>query len=107
MLVNGREYPLWNQFIEKKDQFIGGVMEDDGDSMDRAMGLEQLITEITDIQLVPNGEESAMFQVVGKDFTCGFDVEFGGVGAGKEGYVTFRGYGGHTWRIKTKDASVA
>lgn len=93
MEVNGRVYPLWGQFVEKKAEFIGGVLED----YDLGM---MLSTKITDVQLVPNGEDSAMFRVVGEKFTCGFDVKYGGVGSGEEGWVTFYGYGGHTWRIK-------
>ncbi len=101
--VNGKVYPMWGQFVEKKEQWIGGILEDAGDSMDRAMGLMgggALQTEITDIKLIPNGEDSAFFEVEGKDFSCGFDVSVGGVRAGEEGWITFSGYIGHTWRIK-------
>lgn len=102
--VNSKEYPLWSQFVENKEKWIGGRLEDSGDSMDRGMGLVDgdLSTEIIDIQLLPNGDESAMFQVVGKDFTCGFDVSCGGIGAGKDGWLTFHGYMGHEWRIKER-----
>lgn len=102
MEVNGKEYPLWSQFVERKDEWIGGILEDFGDSMDRSMGMGDMKTEITDIRLKPNGESSAFFEVAGKDFGCGFDVKGGGVTAGEEGYITFSGYGGHTWRIKQK-----
>ena len=26
--VNGKVYPLWGQFIERKDEWIGGILED-------------------------------------------------------------------------------
>ncbi len=102
--VNGKDYPLWSQFVEGKDKWIGGRLEDSGDSMDRNLGLisGNMSTEITDVTLKPNGEDSAMFSVEGKDFGCAFDVGHGGIGKGDEGWITFHGYMGHTWRIKAK-----
>lgn len=94
--VNGKVYPMWQQFIDMKDKFIGGVLED------HDMGMYAK-TKITDITLEPNGKTSAFFSVEGEDFGCGFDVEVGGIGSGDEGWVTFYGYGGHKWRIKTID----
>ena len=94
IVVNGRTYPMWSQFIEKKKEWIGGVLED----LDMGMSLKTVITDIT---LLPNGEESAMFHVRGRDFNCGFDVKYGGIGANAPGFqgLTFSGYGGHEWRI--------
>lgn len=100
MKINGREYPLWSQFVERKDEWIGGILEDFGDSMDRAMGMENAKTEITDICLKPNGKKAAFFEIIGKDFGCGFSTEVGGLTGGEKGYITFSGYGGHEWRIK-------
>ena len=101
MEINGKEYPMWSQFVERQDEWIGGVLHDSGDSMDKAMGLGDLTTEITGIELKANGD-SAWFGVTGKDFDCGFSVEYGGITGGEEGWITFSGYGGHTWRIKQK-----
>lgn len=103
MEVNGKEYPLWSQFIERKDEWIGGILEDSGDSFDRKMGMKNSQTIITDINLKPNGKNSAFFEVEGKDFGCGFDVQHGGITAGEEDWLTFYGYGGHSWRIKQKE----
>jgi len=102
MEINGKTYPLWEQFVEKQEQFIGGILEDSGDSMDKRMGFTPAKTIITGIELKPNGYDSAYFTVNGKDFSCGFDVQCGGITAGKEGWITFSGYMGHSWRIKTK-----
>ena len=102
IIVNGREYPLWSQFVEGKEKWIGGTLEDRGDSMDRALGLEGGGTEITDITLEPNGKDSAAFSVDGKDFSCGGDVGYLGITGGEKGWITFSGYGGHTWRIKPR-----
>jgi hypothetical protein len=99
-IINGREYTMWNQFVEKQQEFIGGTLEDFGDSMDRMLGCKPMQTEITGIELQPNGTDSAFFSVNGKDFDCGFDVQHGGIAGGEEGWLTFSGYGGHTWRIK-------
>ncbi len=94
MVVNGKEYPLWSQFVEKKDKWIGGKLEDCD------MGVVSK-TEIVDIKLEPNGKESALFMIYGKDFNCGFDVAHGGIsGEGKKDWISFSGYGGHTWAIQ-------
>ena len=100
--VNGRQYPLWSQFVEGKDKWLGGILEDFGDSMDKALGLptDDMVTEITDIKLEPNGNKNAWFEVSGKVFNCGFSTDVGGVMGGEEGWITFSGYGGHRWRIK-------
>ena len=101
--VNGRTYTMWGQFVKKKKNWIGGILEDDGDSMDRRMGAKTMQTTIEDIVLRPNGKESAFFEIVGKDFSCGFDVSVGGIGSpsgrGADNSLEFSGYGGHTFRI--------
>lgn len=106
--INGKQYPLWSQFVERKHEWIGGLLQDQGDRMDMALGLVDggwASTEITDITLTPNGPEHAFFSVHGKDFTCGFSTSVGGVIGGEKGWLTFSGYGGHTWRIKGKAES--
>lgn len=100
--INGRQYPLWSQFVEGKDKWIGGTLEDFGDSQDRHMFGDGAHgkTRIMDIRLEPNGKEHALFTVAGEDFECGFSTEVGGITAGEEGWITFSGYGGHEWRIR-------
>ena len=91
-LVNGKEYPMWSQFVENKDQYIGGVLEEHD--------YEILCTPITDITLEPNGDDSAFFAIEGEEFTCGFDVGHGGLTSGEEGWITFYGYAGQMFRIE-------
>lgn len=102
--VNGKQYPLWSQFVEGKKDWIGGTLFDHGDSMDRAMGMKLEPTKITDIILKPNGDDSAWFEVVGEDYSCGFDVHYGGVGGDRgvvvPGRINFGGYMGHSWYIE-------
>lgn len=98
--VNGKQYPLWSQFIERSSEWVGGILEDFGDSFMPC----KVCTKIKDITLTPNGEDSAFFSVDGEDFGCGFDVAHGGVVGGDRGWITFKGYGGHTWRIKSNQA---
>jgi hypothetical protein len=93
-LINGKYYPLLSQFVDRKSEFIGGILED------LEEGPNKSVTEINDIKLIPNGKDSAFFRVCGKDFDCGFDTEVGGVVGGEEGWITFHGYGGHEWRIR-------
>lgn len=100
--INGKVYPMWQQFVQRKEEWIGGVLEDFGDSMDRCMGIGKSSTEILDITLSENGEDSAMFSVKGDEFTCGSDVSCLGLTTGDKGWITLGGYGGHTWRIKQK-----
>lgn len=100
MEVNGKFYPLWGQFVAKEKEFINGTLEDFGDNVDRALGSKPKVTKITGIVLRPSNKDSAFFEVKGEDFDCGFDVHQGGIGAGEDGWITFGGCGGHTWRIK-------
>jgi hypothetical protein len=97
-MVNGKHYPLWSQFVDRKDEWIGGELVDLGDGMDKILGImqEPMRTTITGITLDPNGSDSAFFSIVGKDFTCGFDVHHGGIPNEQEGdgWLVFSGYGG-------------
>ena len=98
--INGKQYPLWSQFVERKEEWIGGILEELEDSYPQIGDSGKTI--ITDIKLEPNGKESACFSVDGEDFGCGGCTTVLGVTAGEEGWITFSGYGGHTWRIKQK-----
>lgn len=93
MLVNGKEYPLWGKIIENKEKFIGKILVDN----DMGMNME---TIVTDINLRATGENSAFFEIIGKDFTCGFDVEYGGISLKNKGIITFSGFQGHIFFIK-------
>lgn len=102
--VNGRSYPFWSQFVEKKTQWIGGILQDFGDDIDRKLMLDKIhpvgTTSIVDIKLRPNGKDSAFFEIIGERFTCGFSTEFGGVIPGEDGWTTFSGFGSQIFRIK-------
>lgn len=94
--VNGKEYPMWGQFVDQKDEWIGGRLRE------QDMG-EENETEITDISLEPNGDDSAVFSVSRKDFSCAGDVGYLGIaGTDEHGeeWIPLSGYGGHTWQIK-------
>ncbi len=95
-LINGRHYPLWQQFVDRAHEWVGGTLEDH----DSLCGGTPMVTNITGIELRANGKDSAFFEVEGEDFGCGFDVAYGGIRGGEEGWITFSGYGGHKWRIK-------
>jgi hypothetical protein len=95
LIINGRQYPLWSQFVERKEEWIGGILRDDE---------AEISTQITDITLTANGPESAFFCIVGVDYDCGFDVRYGGISGvqGKPGWLVFSSYAGHLFRIKQK-----
>lgn len=95
MIVNGKSYPLWSQFVENQERWIGGILHDPGDVM-----TNPCTTKITGIELVPNGKSSAFFRIKGEDFDCGFDVSCGGVRASEEEGLKFVSYGGDTFSIK-------
>ena len=96
-MINGKVYPLWQQFIDGKDEWIGGTLQETDDMF----GTVQ--TAITDITLRPNGAESAFFSIEGENFGCGFDVRYGGISPESvPGVLTFRGPGGLRFQISKK-----
>jgi len=98
--INGKVYPMWSQFVEKKEGWIGGSMIDS----DSIMG-DAEETEITDVSLIPNGTESAMMIFHGKDYDCSFDVRYCGIGGGdsnKVGYLELCTTFGNTFYIKKR-----
>lgn len=100
--INGKTYALWPQFVARKQQFIGGTLQELSSGFPETGFAE---TTITEIKFEPSGEDSAMFEVEGKRFSCSFNVKYGGVTGGEEGWITFSGYGGHTWRIRPPDGT--
>lgn len=100
MIVNGKEYPLWSQFVEKKNEWIGGTLEELEDSFPQLSDEGSPKTKITDIKLEPNGKENAYFSVAGEDYGCGGSTDCLGIVGGEDGWITLSGYGGHRWRIK-------
>ena len=64
--INGKQYPMWSQFIERKDEWIGGILQEMEDSWPQITDGPSKGTKITDITLEPNGEDSAYFSVEGE-----------------------------------------
>jgi len=91
MIVNGKEYPLWSQFVERSDEYKGKIL------VDESAGME---TVILNIELQPNGKDSAFFVINGEEFNCGFDVSVGGISSDKKGLISFSGYDNHCFYIK-------
>ena len=95
MKVCGKEYSLWPQFVERKDEFIGGKLEDLSES-------PAAETEITDITFAD--ASGPVFCIHGKDFDCSFNVNYGFIaanGAPVKGQLTFGTRFGMTFRITT------
>lgn len=95
------------KIVVDKQKFIGGVLEDNGDEVDRGiykwfnnkdMPCDQ--TTIIDIILRPTGINSFFFEIIGEHFKCGFDVNHGQIVAGKYDHTTFVGFGGHVFSIQ-------
>lgn len=90
MTINGKEYPLWEEFIKRKDEFIGKTLteEDMGAIME---------TKVLDLTLKPHGTDSAFFEVVGEDFSYGFNIKYGGISS-SDGNLSFSFmYGGKAY----------
>lgn len=105
--INGKQYPLWSQFVEQKDRWIGGTLYEIFDAFDAAItGQDTAKTTIKDIALEPCGEDCVMFSIVGEDFTCGFNVKYGGVDGSHcpDDWICFSGVSGGSLRIKEREA---
>ncbi|GEM_PF-6812261 len=83
---------IWEQLIAKKDDFIGGTLEDFGDDE----GDVPFETTIIDMRF----EDNSFFRICGEKFDCGFATQYGGIIGGSDGWTEFAGYGGHRFRIK-------
>lgn len=104
MTINGKTYPMWGSFVENKDRWIGGVLHETSyDAWPPGVTCDPAgPTEITDVKLEPNGKDSAVFSIIGKDYTCACDVRYLGVGArgdGKRGFMLC-GFGGLQFTIE-------
>jgi len=96
--VNGKTYPMWGQFVDKKAEWIGGKLQE----IDNIFG-EADVTEITDVTLEPNGEESAILTFHGKDYGCGYDVKYSGIGGEHTaGWLTVSSTWGDRYRVKRR-----
>jgi len=67
IIIDGISYPLWSQFVEKKDEWIGGELFEYNYS-----------TIIKDISLTKESN-AIVFRVTGEAFSCAFNVKYGGV----------------------------
>lgn len=99
--VNGKYYNLWGQFVDQRESFIGGTLQELEEGQPLNIVHEPIpTTRITDIRLVPNGTDSALFCVDGETWGCEGDVGYLGITAGEKGWITLSGFGGHLWRFK-------
>ena len=71
--IDGKSFPLWSQFVERKNEWVGGSLEEFGDQF-----CGGATTEITDITL--SKESDCVFLTFrGKEFDESFNVEYGGI----------------------------
>ncbi len=89
--------------VENKNNYIGWTLIDSGDIIDRGLGLvnKPLTNKVIDVEFSLNKDKtSAFFSIVGNKFTCGFDVEHGGIRKQiNENELEFYGYAGHSFLI--------
>lgn len=108
-MTQQRIHPLWDQFVARQDEWIGGILEETVDGFpplaDYQNGLPAR-TKIVGIELRPNGPDASFFEIIGDKFSCGFSTTVGGIDCSpgqEEGWLGFRGYGGHAFRIRKPD----
>lgn len=102
--ISLEKYPDLVKLVETKAKYIGWKMVDSGDAMDRKMfGNQQVGTVVTDIQFeLDKDQTGANFTIKGKDFDCGFAVEYGGGVRKFDDKATtlhFYGFMGHSFII--------
>lgn len=89
---------MWEQFVQEKEKWIGGIVEEFAD-----MFSPGATTEITDITITQDNYGSHMFSVHGKDFNETFNVKYGGIGGKQtDGWLTFSCPYHPGFRIKMK-----
>ena len=81
IIIDGISYPLWSQFVEKKDEWIGGILREDNHS-----------TVIRDISLTKESN-AIVFRVTGGTFSCAFNIAYGGaVPSNNNDSISFSAY---------------
>lgn len=81
--MTDKHYPMYQQFVDQKDKWIGGTLVELSDGI-----TDEAETEIEDVRIDRNENYDA-FEVVGKDFSCSFNTMYGGVGGGQDGWIKF------------------
>jgi hypothetical protein len=101
MRVNGKTYPMWGQWVEKKESFVGATIEDL-----ESPGIE---STITDVRLLPSGTNSAMLSfstAAGWSACC--DVGYLAMSSPETGVVDLiASFGGWHMRITHFDQAFA
>ncbi len=86
---------MWQELVDNKKEWKGGVLEE----ICEAGPFEQCAqANPTKIKNIKFKEEYIDF--IGEDYSCGFDIELGGVIPGEEGWLTMEGPYGHQFRIR-------
>ena len=91
-IINGKHYPMWQGIVDNKAAFVGGTLTE----YDAHAG-ESAPTKIIDIQLLPNGTDSAMIEVKGEAFTASCDVKYCGITGGYSIWIDTRF--GTKWKL--------
>lgn len=101
-MITKNERKILKEIVEHKNLFVGGLLQDFGDDLrrftddlSRKVRYRMLETRIVHISLT-----RGFFKVDGKKFSCGFDMESGNIIYRERGWITFRGFLGHQWRIQ-------
>ena len=93
---------IWEQLVDQTEDWVGGILRDSGDLIDRQMGgATPATTEIVGMRLFPNGD-APYFEVIGKDFDCGGSVKYLGISGNQSrtDQLCLSGYGGHSFVIQ-------
>ena len=86
------KYPEYSQFFEEKDTFIGGALQEWYKG-------GYISTEIVDITLKPYFKSNAIFEIEGKIFSCGVNLDCSKIRKNGE-WIEISGYQSF-WRFKS------
>lgn len=95
MQVNEKEYQLWSQFVEKKNDFIGGILESPARHSNNT-----ITTIITDITLSKSCYDSYIFTIEGRGFSSFLNTAQGKIVNKEPGWTIF--YDGQGGECKIK-----
>lgn len=90
---------MWKELVDQEKEWIGGVLIDYGDSIDRNLGATPQQTTIIGFKLTDD-----WFEVKEEKFCCGGNRRFLGLSPNQNGNgITISGYGDHEFKIIKKE----
>lgn len=83
MNTNQKQYPLWQQFVDRQSEWIGGILTDEdsflgGSTKIKGIHIDRFpAQEATEDRCAIEAYDS--FRVEGEGFDCSFNTQYGGI----------------------------